>query len=244
LAPEGGEFLRQNSIVSLIATFEAYLAIVYIRAIYISPETMQESKTQLLVKDIASSICGDNPWLSFAGLVATKILWNMPLSDMIYKISSVVKFSANATSQPLIDELVVFSSLRNAIVHNSRRVTPDLNKKWRSRFVDVDKAISTESRDVLRLSTLCLRVAELIDNRFIVTIIKDKDGYLLSKELFVRYGLVNGKIREIVNSELNIKINSTDLDIWMAKWRRDEIVHDDYIFSESIFTYIAKKWDL
>lgn len=244
LADEANENLRQNTIVSLIATFESYLAIVYIRAIYLSSEIIKDSNTQLMVKDIVDSVCGNNPRLSFAELVATKILWNKPLSEMLSKIFSVVKYGVNDASQKTIDELVVFSYLRNAIVHNNRCITVDLANKSDPRFVEVGKSVSTESRDVLRLSTLCLRVAKLIDNRFVATIINGKDSYLLAKELFVRYGLENGKIRDIVNGVLNTKINSDDLDVWISRWRRDDIVHNDFIFSDHIFSRIMKKYNI
>lgn len=79
--------------------------------------------------------------------------------------------------------------VRNAIVHASRRATPELCAKWPDRFPRPGMALTLTDQDVKDVASLSQELVGAVDERLVVTVIGEADARDLVCTLFHDLGM-------------------------------------------------------
>ncbi len=206
----------ENSIVSFITTFEVYLLDITRRMLFLDPEIIGDSTMPFEAKEIAFGLTKHDALEWFSNCVASKYMRNKTHLKMLKRMETLAKMNLFKTYKTIVDEWDKWTYVRNAIVHCGREVTDDLVRIWSDRFPVINSKLNLTDRDVVRVHYLALEIAKKIDTRVIENNIKDEDGFLLIKELFVRFGddnpsEVSQKIYKILNQKLNKNVVSQQI---------------------------------
>ncbi|WP_321871015.1 hypothetical protein [Paraburkholderia tropica] len=224
--------MRENSIVSIVTTFERFLFDQLERIIYISPDKLSDSEVEFMAKELVSipKEMTLNRWL--AARVSDKQLRNNTHKEMIAKIGRFASFSlgrkngktTESLSKPeaLLEEWHKWTLVRNSIVHTARSVTSDLSVGWPERFPSAGAALSLTDEDVVAVHKTALFLAEYIDGFVTKNIIKEKDAVLLAQELFMHKGISDPrKIREFLSHTLHVPRTIQQIEGIISKQRKD-----------------------
>ncbi len=229
------EYIRQDSIVNIISIFESYIFNAYQRMIAVkdtSTATKKESEKQISISIIENIVKSKNPIIEFANVVTSQKLRNKKTSEMVKEICDACKSGARQEKSKELSELNKYVLLRNSIVHNSRFASQDLENAFGE--YESGKKLATKNReDVLKLSSICLRIIESIDNQYCKAVIKDKDACLLAKEIFIVRGLEKGILKNEVYNKTGVNFSAVELDAIIAEVRR-ESYKNDFIFSPTM----------
>lgn len=226
----------ENSIVSFITTLEVYLFDITKRIIYLNPEIIDDSSMPFEAKDIASNLKYDNGREWFSNTVASKYMRNKTHLKMFKRMESLAKMNLFKTHSEIVEEWNKWTYVRNAIIHNGREATEDLVKIWPERFPNTNAKLNLTARDVVRVHYLALEIAKLIDVRIVETVINDEDGFLLIRELFVRFGYEdNGEVSQMIYHILNHKLSKTKVNQQIAFQKKTNANISGWVFSHYNF---------
>ena len=226
----------ENSIVSFITSFEVYLLDVTRRIIFLNPEIIDDSSMPFEAKDIACGLTKHNAREWFSNRVASNYMRNKTHLKMLKWMESLAKIDLFKTHKSIVEEWNKWTYVRNAIVHSGREVTEDLAKIWPEKFSTVNANLNLTDKDVVRVHYLAIEIAKKIDSRIIETTIKDEDGFLLIKELFVRFGYENvSEISQKIYKILNHKLGKMVVEQQLAKQKKNNSEIEGWFFSHYNF---------
>ncbi|MDT6995095.1 hypothetical protein [Burkholderia cenocepacia] len=205
------ERMRENSVVSIVTTFERFLFDQLERIIYIAPEKLDKSEMEFQACELVlrPRDMTFNRWL--AARVSDRILRNFTHREMIARIGGYAKFSlgqkkskqAAATLTPeeaVLDEWHRWTLVRNSIVHTARSVTTDLALGWPQRFPKAGAELLLKDEDVVSVHKCAIFLAEYINEFSLKNVLGKHDATLLAREVFIQYGISDPKkIRELIS---------------------------------------------
>jgi len=203
------KFTEENSIVNFITAFEVYLFDITKRILFLAPELVGESEMPFEAKEIAEAMNNNNLKDWFAEKVTYKYIKNKTHLKMIQKLGKVLKFDLYNPMKEIIEEWNKWTYVRNAIVHNGRQVSEDLNRVWPDKFPSASVGLNLEERDIVRVHYLAMELCKYIDKVLVDRVIGPEDSILLIRELFVRFGIDNPKelssrVFHVLNSKMKI----------------------------------------
>lgn len=156
---------------------------------------------------------------------------------MIKKIASLSKCDVKAIEDK-ISEWNKWTFVRNAIVHNGRMVSTDLNKIWPEKFPVIGKKINIPANELMKLQKMALTIAKVLDKRIHETIIHSSDADLLIRELYIRFGLVDQRrISKILHQNFSIYAKKAQVEKAIAFQKRTNQATNEIDF-DSIISYI------
>lgn len=213
--------IRENALVSFVTAFECYLAELLERLIYLDPSLVADSDLQISAKELAEAVptVDIKRWL--AAKVTDKYLRNKTHAAMISRLDTFCKAGVSKSMTADIEEWSRWSLVRNSIVHTSRQVTPELSKSWSARFPAAGTPIILENKELARIHHLALQIAEAIDGRAVVTIIRKQDELLIARELFIQRGIGEPNIlKATLGKIMRVKVTRVELEKMLADQRR------------------------
>jgi hypothetical protein len=199
------ERLRENSIVSIVTTFERFLFDQLERILYLAPDKLATSDMEFKTRELVS-IPKDvtfNRWL--AARLADKILRNFTHREMVAKIGGFANFSlgrkdvkknegSSKLEEKAIEEWHKWTLVRNSIVHTARSVTKDLASGWPEKFPKAGVELNLRDEDVVSSHKTAIFLAEYIDKFTTKNVIKQNDAALLIRELYIQHGITDPRV--------------------------------------------------
>ncbi len=215
-------YVRENSLVSFITTFEAYLFELTERIIYLQPDSISDSDMILTASDVAATVKSKDARQWIARKVAEKYLRNKTHTAMIKKIDKLSRSGNSVSLKTIIDDWHKWTLVRNSIVHTTRQVTQELSGSWPSKFPRPGDTFNLTNQDVSKVFSLAIELAEKIDEMAVKQIIRKLDALVLAREIFVHDGLSDpGKIRQkISDAGMQVKLKNDELTSYLAKHKR------------------------
>jgi len=216
--------VRENSLVSFITTFEAYLFELTERLIYLNPECISDSDMTMTAGDIVASIRSNDSKKWISRKVAEKYLRNKTHAAMIKKIDKLAKAGISTSRKADIEEWNKWTLVRNSIVHTTRQVTQELSDNWPQKFPTPGSPFSLINQDVSRVFSLAISLAKSIDNRAVTEVIKKSDVLAFAREIYVHHGISSpGELRQMISdSGMRTKLKNDDLEKALSKHKRGE----------------------
>ena len=216
--------VRENSLVSFITTFEAYLFELTERIIYLNPESISDSEMNMTAGDIISAVNSNDSKKWISRKVAEKYLRNKTHAVMIKKIDKLSKAGTSTTRAKDIEEWNKWTLVRNSIVHTTRQVIQELSDNWPQKFPTPGGTFSLINQDVSRVFSLAINLAESIDKMAVMQVIKKSDALALAREIYIHYGTSNaGELRKMISSSgMQLKLTNEDLDKTLSRHKRGE----------------------
>jgi len=220
-------YTRESALVSFVTAFEAYLAELLERLIYLSPSLVADSDIKLSAQELSGSLVSafdTKRWL--AAKVADKYLRNKTHAEMIKRLDTFCKAGVATALSNEIDEWCRWSLVRNSIVHTARHVTPELSRAWPSRFPISGAPILLADSELARIAQLAMKIAAAIDTRAVSTIIQKQDQLLLARELFVHKGIdQQTALKAAIGKIVTVVVTKVDVEKAVAAQRRG--THED-----------------
>ena len=221
-SPTIAGYVRENSLVSFITTFEAYLFELTERIIYLQPDSISDSDISMTASDVAAAAKSEDARRWIAHKVAVKYLRNKTHTAMIKKIDKLSKAGTSVGREGDVEEWHKWTLVRNSIVHTTRQVTQELSDSWPSKFPVPGGTFNLSNQDVSRVFSLAIDLAEVIDAMAVKQIIKKSDALVLAREIFVHEGVsAPGKVRQkISDAGMRVKLKNDELESSLAKHKR------------------------
>lgn len=214
------EHSRENALVNFITAFEVYLFEILARITYIIPDTLETSDMKFDAKDIVAGLKSKDFKNWFSNKSTDKTVRNKQHFEIVQKISRLTKCDI-APIQNAIDEWNKWTYVRNAIVHNGRRISNDLYIIWRTRFSNVGEPLNIQENEIMRIQSIANQIAMVLDQKAIEVVIGNKDAFLLLRELFIRNGIDDHvALRRIIHRNLRNRISRQNVDQLLAFQRR------------------------
>jgi len=226
----------ENSIITVAAAFEAYMADVIGRCVRLKPELLSTSEMTLTVAELVqpNPISDLVSWLSQE--YVQKMVRNKSHSKLIKRFGGMIKRDISAANSKNYEEWNKFILLRNSIVHAGGLVTEELASSWHDRFNNIKSIIKLDSSDIVSVHRVAYSLANTIDKFAIETVIGKSDAELLARELFVSNGIKDeAEISRIATKILGVKFSKGDVASAIAKQKREQ---DD----PSKEFYIREEW--
>lgn len=215
-------YVRENSLVSFITTFEAYLFELAERIIYLQPDCISDSDMAMTAADVAAAAKSKDARQWIARKVAEKYLRNKTHAAMIKKIDKLSRSGTSVSLKTNIDEWHKWTLVRNSVVHTTRQVTQELSDSWPSKFQLAGGAFNLNNQDVSKVFSLAIGLAEAIDEMAVKHVIKKLDALVLAREIFVHEGVSDpGKVRQkISDAGMRVKLKNDELESSLARHKR------------------------
>ena len=157
----------------------------------------------------------------FSQKLADKYLRNLTHFRMLIKLQPILKCDFERTHKEKLEEWNKWTYVRNAIVHNGREVSEDLNRVWPEKFPVIGEPLALVDRDLIIVHSLALELVKIIDKRVLENYIKLEDAFLLIRELFVQFGIDDSpELARRMQSILNLKIKPQEIDKALGYQRR------------------------
>ncbi len=217
-------FVRENSLVSFVTTFEAYLLELMERMIYLNPEAISDSEMQMAAKDIVAAATSSDSKQWLARKVAEKYLRNKTHIQMIKKIDKISLAGTSSSRAADIEDWHKWTLVRNSIVHTTRQITHELSEKWPEKFPTPGRPFSLTNHDVSKVFSLAIDLAGTIDKAAVARVIKKADALALAKEIYVHLGVSNpGELRKKISScGMRTKLTNEDLERMLSRHKRGD----------------------
>jgi len=219
--PNVGKDNRENSIVNFVTAFEVYLFDIVKRIFYMHPELVENSGMPLEAGVIGNQLSkGDiKDW--FSQTLADKYLRNLTHFKMLTKLQGILKCDFKKTHKDKLEAWNKWTYVRNAIVHNGREVSEDLNRVWPEKFPIVGEELNLVDRDIIIVHSLALELVKIIDKNALEHYIKLEDASLLIREFFVQFGNDNSAdLARKMFSILSLKMKPQEIDKALGFQRR------------------------
>jgi hypothetical protein len=183
------EHSRENAIVNFVTAFEVYLSDLTSRLIFLKPSLIKESEIDLDAHHLVKAVESNSTKLWLANYVSDKYLRNNSPKKLISKVAKLAKCGVEKEKEEDVKFWVNVTLLRNAIVHNGRRVTPELSNSWQEEFPTPGRKLNINDRIIVKTHGTALTIAKSIDDRAITTTIKRDDSEALVRDYFIRTGI-------------------------------------------------------
>jgi hypothetical protein len=211
---------RENAVVNFITSFEVYLFDIMARMLFIQPEFMKESGLQLDVSELADGVMSENiPWW-ISKKVSVRMTRNKQHSDIIKRILKYVKWDY----APIEEKVKLWNKwtyVRNAIVHQGRKVSEELSEVWNDRFSYVGSSLNIHSNELMHMHTIAYDIAKYIDVKVADSIIGYEDASLLIRELYIREGLEDAlQIKNILHRNMGVRAKKHQIEQAIAYQKR------------------------
>ena len=202
--------LVNNTIIAISTALEVYLTGVCRRVVFLRPELTKSSERSFTAGEVSSVITTREPARHrFASMFAEKLTRNRPDRDVVKATLGLIHRSLGKDEDLIISRWVVWGYVRNALVHAGGLVTSDLVAKAPSRFTEVDEPLNLKDRDLMRCQSAALSLASAVDEQVVRSIVDLEDCSLLTRELFVRFGMDDRReLASIVSMSLNAKFGA------------------------------------
>lgn len=231
------QFTRENALVNFITAFEVYLFDIHSRIIYLDPSLLEKSESQFAANELIEGMSTGNFKHWFSVKITDKLIRNKQHSEIIKKIASLAKCDIKPIEEK-ISEWNKWTYVRNAIVHNGRMVSNDLNKIWGEKFPSIGKKINIPSNEIMKLQKMAMTIAKVLDKRANQTIIKFLDAELLIRELFIRHGLTDhNEVAKILHKNFSIFASKAQVDKAISFQKRTNQETNEVDF-DAILKYI------
>ena len=123
---------------------------------------------------------------------------------MIKKADNLIKGGIVNGQEDLINRWCRKVTLRNALIHNARKVNKELVEEWPKKFTDIGVDIVLEDGDVVRAHFVAFELAREIDKQFQRTVIKDEDARTIAQVIYLmdrtkKHGEISKAVYQILN---------------------------------------------
>lgn len=215
-------FVRENSLVSFITTFEAYLFEIMERMIYLDLDAISDSEMNMSAKDIISAAKSHDSKQWLASKMAEKYLRNKTHQEMIKKIDKISKSRTFLSRTADIGEWHRWTLVRNSVVHTTRQITRELSEDWASKFPTPGQSFNLTNQDVSRVFSLAIDLAGTIDKAAVTQVIKKADALALAREIYIHFGISKpAELRnKLSNCGIRTKLSNVDLDRMLSQHKR------------------------
>lgn len=160
-----------------------------------------------------------NDW--FANKLADKYLRNLTHLKVLNKLQGIIKTDFEKTHKTEVEDWNKWTYVRNAIVHNGREISEDLNRVWPERFTTVGETLNLKDKDLIQVHSLPLALVKIIDKNALVHHIQLEDASLLVREFFVQFGNEDrADLSRKMFSILNFKMKPQEIDKALGFQRR------------------------
>ncbi|MEM7119017.1 MAG: hypothetical protein AAF614_41750, partial [Chloroflexota bacterium] len=185
LKTSSAELIRGNAIVNICTAFETFLLYGFQRAIVTNPSIIEDSGMQFTAGELSEGIKTEDfsEWL--AKNMVEKYIRGKSHAKMVEKIDSTILGGLSRGQSDLIARWNKIYLLRNALVHNGRRVSKELSEHWTSRFPNTDEAIVLDDGDVIKTHSIAYELAQCIDEQLIRTCIQWEDAKVLARIIYL-----------------------------------------------------------
>jgi hypothetical protein len=236
---QGKNFTMQNLIVSFTMVFEQFLFDTLRHTIYLQPDLLKNSGMQIELSAISTTLGEKGDLLNWIATTYADRINRKETHIEIYQRIAKLMLRDIKDVQPLLIYWHNVTLLRNAIVHNNRRVTNELSINWPDKFSNEGKSIIIEENLIKVIQKSMLKIAKKIDSIVQLVVVKDADAKLLAREVFVRHGIENpNHIARIIHNNLSYKIDQISIEAALAQQRRENKLTTDIIF-DSFFDSIV-----
>jgi hypothetical protein len=228
---------RENTFVNFITAFEVYLFDIIKRIFYMHPELVENSvmPMEALIIGIELSKGDIRDW--FSQKLADKYLRNLTHLKMLKKIQGIVKCDFQKTHNSKVEEWNKWTYVRNAIIHNGREVSEDLNRVWPERFPNIGEALNLTDKDIILVHSLAIELVKIIDKNALKHYIKTDDASLLIREFFVQFGKDDrAELSQMMVKILNIKMKPQEIEAVLGFQRRTNAKINGWKFSKYNFS--------
>jgi hypothetical protein len=228
---------RENTFVNFITAFEVYLFDIIKRIFYMNPELVGNSTMPMEAGVIGLELSkGDiRDW--FSQKLADKYLRNLTHLKMLHKIQGLLKCDFETTNKKQVEEWNKWTYVRNAIIHNGREVSEDLNRVWKERFPIVGEPLNLTDKDMIVTHSLALELVKIIDKNALKHYIRIDDASLLIREFFVQFGIDDrSDLSQKMFKILSLKMKPQEIDSVLAFQRRTSAEIKGWKFSKYNFS--------
>lgn len=234
------ENARENALLNFITAFEVYLNEIYERIIFLAPDKLDKSETKWETKEIIEGIIRNNFNKWFASKIASKTIRNKQHKDILQAICKLIPYDLSPIKDK-IDLWNKYTYVRNSIIHNSRRVSYELNCIWTDKYPAVGERLNLVSQEIMHVQKLAFQIARFIEKPILKGVIKYADAMLLIREIFVREGIEDlSRLKKILHKNLSYN-NLTDQSIKMSiafQKRHNAQPTEEFDFS-SIYSHLS-----
>ena len=227
----------ENTFVNFITAFEVYLFDIIKRIFYMHPELVENSAMPMEAGIIGIELSkGDiRDW--FSQKLADKYLRNLTHLKMLKKIQGIVKCDFQKTHNSKVEEWNKWTYVRNAIIHNGREVSEDLNRVWPERFPSIGETLNLTDKDIILVHSLAIELVKIIDKNALKFYIKTDDASLLIREFFVQFGKDDrAELSQMMVKILNIKMKPQEIEAALGFQRRTSAKINGWKFSKYNFS--------
>lgn len=227
--------IRGNAITNIVTAFETYLYYQLKRAIYLKPDLIEESGIQFSAGELASgySMLDHREWLAEA--VVSKYIRNNSHRKMIEKVDRLIKGGVLNGQPELIDRWCRIVTLRNALIHNAKKVNKELVEEWPEKCTKIGEDIVLGDEDVVPVHFVAYELARKIDAQFQRTTIEGEDARTLARVIYLMDRTrTHGQVADAVFKILNYRFSRDMANSAIAFQKKSRAHIPDFNFMEEI----------
>ena len=228
--------IRGNTIINIVTEFESFLYSQLKRAIYISPSLLERSGVEISATELSDAFTSNDPKNQIAEQIVKKYIRNKSHYKMLRKIDAVIRGGILNAHEDLVERWVKKTILRNALIHNSKKINTELINAWPDIYSNAGYDIPLDDGNIVRTHHTGYLLAKKIDEQFQRTIsMHTHDAMVLARVIFLTYKDFSlGDIAKTVYGMLSIPFNKDKAESAVAYQKRTREYIPDFIHIEKI----------
>jgi hypothetical protein len=175
---------REHTLVAIITGFETYLFASLERACVVKPSILEGMESTFTVSQLAGPARNGDFRRWIAAAIADRYIRKYTHEEMYTRLDSLFKAGMVKKSKEQMTAWSRRNLVRNAIVHASRTVTPELSDKWKDRYPLSGVPLALTDDDIQEVARLATELVVGLDQRFVDVILGDADGCDLIGQLY------------------------------------------------------------